>query len=931
MTRAPEYPLVDGRRVSQLREVLLRDIAALAPDWRGAQESQGPDRALVEIAARLAEEATKRLDKTPERDALAFLEMFDIAPPRPSAARGISVFVLKEDKTAPVIAPARTGIEIETLAGEPAPFETTDDLRIQPARIDRLGTVDPAADRLELAPAQVTSFEPDLTARPDYHLATSAGAGATVISIEPPVGILPGDLLRITLTNADPVFLEVAEFSDNDLATLKTPLGADLPKGAVQIIERMTSLDTFAMPDRQEHGLYIGDEDVLNIKEPAEITLRLRPGSISSILSANAVEFEIWGTREAPGEPEEVPRWHRLVPLAGAGSDLTLYKGWTGPVDPLELGDKESRWIRIRPLDAIIPENGTHPLTGEDAALEQVTLGVVTEDPGGSTGETVSQVAYNGTPLPLTTSFLPFGSEPRRFDTFALAAPEAFTKPGGTATLAFALMDATLATLAAAHRLDAERHAYGIGRNGRLQVLNLTGDLTLWREAGGPPKEEGSKVTLALDPSAGVAAYARSNAPSSAVVVFSLAALVLFDFIPTQDVVIARIAGGGLVSGLIEITRASQAGTETSVKVVSWRDLPDLPKGALADAEQPALSALPVPRPDKLNDGLLLAASSGGIHYLRLNEDGSAPGNWSPVALPETRRLPENPVLIFVDGSIDYSLDASNQHGAYLTLDDQGELWVLRISLQDGGSPPSWRRLEDSDGHPFCLAAGPRPAALRLERGGNDRLLVAALPSGQSDVHLWEFDFDTEITFDRQRTGPAIDPSAVLRLVQGPLGDGDDGPHLLAYQNRPGAGLVLEWAPDREEDPDVWTYELPGYLALADPPAKASAAIFGPVPPHDRGLIAFAAEDQTLVRVSNPSAGEVLEAHALSPSFSAPELAWEYFNGEGWKRLDRGFRDTTADFSRSGKVSFIVPRDLSPVEIGGQEDHWIRVRLVGGD
>ena len=107
MTGAPKYPLVDGRRVSHLREVLLRDIAALASDWRGARESQGPDRAVVEIAARLAEEATKRLDKTPERDALAFLEMFDIAPPRPSAARGISVFALKEDKIAPVLARAR--------------------------------------------------------------------------------------------------------------------------------------------------------------------------------------------------------------------------------------------------------------------------------------------------------------------------------------------------------------------------------------------------------------------------------------------------------------------------------------------------------------------------------------------------------------------------------------------------------------------------------------------------------------------------------------------------------------------------------------------------------------------------------------------------------------------------------------------------------
>jgi hypothetical protein len=83
--------------------------------------------------------------------------------------------------------------------------------------------------------------------------------------------------------------------------------------------------------------------------------------------------------------------------------------------------------------------------------------------------------------------------------------------------------------------------------------------------------------------------------------------------------------------------------------------------------------------------------------------------------------------------------------------------------------------------------------------------------------------------------------------------------------------------------------------------------------------------------VSEEASEEVMQVKSLLSSFLAPELSWEYFNGEGWKLLDKGFGDTTADLTRSGKVSFSVPADLKQSEISGQEDYWIRARLVDGD
>jgi len=1157
MSRTPEYPPVDPRRLSRLRQVLLKDIAALAPDWRGAQEALGPDRAIVEIAARLSEESTRRLDKTPERDALAFLDLFDIAPPRPGAATGVSVFTLKEEKTVPVLAPARTGIDIETRAGEAASFETVNNLRIQPARISLLATVDPAADRLELAPAQVTSHEPDLTPRPEYQLAASAGPEATVISIVPPVGILTDDLLRVKIQGSDvPVFLEVAEFSEDGLATLKAPVvDSGLSVDQVVKIERMTRLDAFAMPNRQEHGFYIGDNDVLNVKEPATFTLCFEPSSIPGVLSPNAVIFEIWGTRETHGTPEETARWHRLVPLASTGSELRLYKAWTGPVEEFELNEiRKSRCIRIRPLAAIMPgEDGGHPLTGGNARIDRVVIGIKTEEPRDTGGDTVSQAAYNGTPLPLTSSFFPFGAEPRRFDTFALAAPEAFTKPDSTVTLNFQLMDATLAVMTASFRLDDERHAYGVGKNGRLQVIDLTSDEKHWCEIQGPAEEEGADVTLELDSGAGIVACGNSEISAGAVT--------------AQDIVIARTGSGGFYSALVDINKDARAYTSSIGEVAEWSALPNLPEGALDEDEQPALVAIPVPVSNPVGNYavFLLEAGSGGMHRITVSTDGQpAADSWLATgAVGAAPVLPANPVLSFVDGSVDHALGFVDQSGAFLTVDETGVLWLLQMRLN--GSTAQWYQLQKDDGAPVWLTTDTRPAAMWT----SDKLLVAGLASGESAVHLWEFGTAAGFHFQADHgTGPDIAPGVTLRMVQG-LGNGAGSlPHVLGYQNRPGTGQVFEWAPHTGQ---ISTHQPGQGMALSDPPVMSSAGIFLPDDKDGRALVVFGADEQVLVLLrinpsavideqadwlpvpqlpetglpdaedyglimverfstvhgertievfsvfdttsagtdiirlpanttdwdvpvrvyreksttteadydpdlpsgdanygtlvgtpgsvsglqtgqllvirskdvldgygvfsvastigddtlvvtepddldtlmgglgtaiwqevhevavvnagtsyqfegtlvhldpdtaepdgltlfensgtvlaavelassghillagwggSTPAVGEIVklvtaeaspeifEVKSFSSGYTAPELSWEYFNGNGWKSLDRNFHDTTANFSHSGTVSFTVPSSLSPTEISGQEDYWIRARLVGGD
>lgn len=72
------------------------------------------------------------------------------------------------------------------------------------------------------------------------------------------------------------------------------------------------------------------------------------------------------------------------------------------------------------------------------------------------------------------------------------------------------------------------------------------------------------------------------------------------------------------------------------------------------------------------------------------------------------------------------------------------------------------------------------------------------------------------------------------------------------------------------------------------------------------------------------------------------ELQWEAWNGELWEELGvaspdgtRGshdeLSDTTAALSRSGLVTFVLPPTISPTDVHGVTDHWIRVRIVAGD
>lgn len=60
------------------------------------------------------------------------------------------------------------------------------------------------------------------------------------------------------------------------------------------------------------------------------------------------------------------------------------------------------------------------------------------------------------------------------------------------------------------------------------------------------------------------------------------------------------------------------------------------------------------------------------------------------------------------------------------------------------------------------------------------------------------------------------------------------------------------------------------------------------------------------------------------------QLKWEYWDGNSWARLER-VDPETYQFTTSGSLSFLCPRDWTETTVNGTKSYWLRVRVAVGD
>ncbi|MFD5652097.1 putative baseplate assembly protein [Streptomyces sp. NPDC127039] len=133
-------PNLDDRRFQQFVDDAKRYIQQRAPEWTDHNVSD-PGVTLVETVAHMADQIVYRLNRVPDKNHLAFLDLVGITLFPPSAARTDVTFWLSAPQEDAILVPVGTEVAtLRTERDEAVVFATEHDLRIVPCAMDRLVT-----------------------------------------------------------------------------------------------------------------------------------------------------------------------------------------------------------------------------------------------------------------------------------------------------------------------------------------------------------------------------------------------------------------------------------------------------------------------------------------------------------------------------------------------------------------------------------------------------------------------------------------------------------------------------------------------------------------------------------------------------------------------------------------------------------------------
>ncbi len=159
--RPPAAPKIDKHRVEDLLYFLIERIPLHFSEWKQREDIPG-DRelalaladdqrdvgmALLKLAARMGEIVIEQLNRVPDKNFLAFLDLvgIDLAPPQ--SARAPLTFSLAERAPANVSVVVPKWTQVGVAGVDEAVFETEEDLTVSRALLTRAYSLNPANDR----------------------------------------------------------------------------------------------------------------------------------------------------------------------------------------------------------------------------------------------------------------------------------------------------------------------------------------------------------------------------------------------------------------------------------------------------------------------------------------------------------------------------------------------------------------------------------------------------------------------------------------------------------------------------------------------------------------------------------------------------------------------------------------------------------------
>lgn len=682
-------PRTETRRAPEFAAELVSRLCAWLPEWKLDQAQGDPGRALLDVSARLLAQVAERLDRVAEKNRRNLYSWLGV---RGKAARGARlpvVFTLTDSATENV--DARSPVQLQAdVNGVSLVFETETDLTLVPAKVALVAAVDPAKDAYYLPTVGYASLALRALLPARWSVVSFAGAGSALLQLDPPIGLAPGMIIeiqghqfRIATVNADIVGVDPT---------------IDVPDGIV-VDSVATRVDVFAPFDGaarslQQHALYFGDTDLLNIESTVQIEIE------GARALSTGFRWQYWGKTKN----NDVSGWQALALSADVADALVLKKAKAGAIELHSIGGTESRWLRAV-SGALL--SGTQPISLAGLRVRVKSANTPTTRPE-------LEGMANTNPLVLDSAFFPLGREPRQFDAFYLGCTEVFAKHGAVVKLDFKLADGSFRNLSTPHTgPQANRLLAGVGRDNSLHLLGFdpaTGTLaSLPQRDGLQPPGTGATGKTALN-----------GEPIWRLPMWEA---------PFVTLIVTLIAVG--------------AGRSVWV----WIEVPLVPDhsnwfgqvGAAFEGQAAALDAL-VHVPGA-GDGTLYALFDGGLFSIA----SLTAAAWSEIPLAGNRKLKMLAPVYGATGSV--HLVAIDDQGGLLAVHDDGQLDPLlpANSASPGMQPVALQRASDSK---IVVVVGV-PASVGLQAVAFDTANLAALATAAfalapspSQQAILGFDFD---------------------------------------------------------------------------------------------------------------------------------------------------------------------------------------------
>jgi hypothetical protein len=485
-------PGLEPRRFSDFDKELLERARTWIPSWGLADGERDFGRALLEVAARFSSEVAERLDQAGGKMARGFLDWLAVRGEAARPARMPVVFKLADTAREPVDAPHPVKMQVDA-HGTNVTFETETDVRLVPGRLEIVVGVDPAADAFFLPPPGLSSLDPLEPLPTRWLLKSFAAPGSTVLQFDPGMGLQEGMLVEI----AGSQYLITGP--KGDLATIdpQVPAGEGFDVGT--LVTKVETFDPFARArNRQEHVLYLGHADLLNIEAQATIDV------VGAQDLGSGVIWEYWGKAKDASAADADPRWRKLdpAPAVPLKPNTQVLKKLKGSIEPRMIGTAQSRWIRARKAHLDDPKPSLN--------VDEITLRINYVPPPPATADPTSteeaapdpallpplEMVVNATPAP-AGDFYPLGREPRMFDALYLGCAEAFSKQGAMAKVHFDLADPNFTAMAAIKAGLIGNVLAGVDKAGALHLLAINPDGSLTRLRDREPLRPGAGNTSA--------------------------------------------------------------------------------------------------------------------------------------------------------------------------------------------------------------------------------------------------------------------------------------------------------------------------------------------------------------------------------------------------------------------------------------------------